>query len=108
MPFPSPEDFPKARTESTSPALAGRFFTTEPPGNYYSAETTIVQKEKNIVLKSKSMAYIFSIENMKIREQIKPKISWIQEIIKTIINQQNEKGQRVKRFKTLLFETITK
>ena len=46
LPFPSPEDFPDARTESTSPALADRFFTTEPPGNYYSAETTIVQKEK--------------------------------------------------------------
>ena len=46
LPFPSPEDFPNARTESTSPALADRFFTTEPPGNYYSAETTIVQKEK--------------------------------------------------------------
>ena len=46
-----------------------------------------VQKEKNIVLKNKSMVYIFSIESMKIREQIKPKISRIQEIIKTIINQ---------------------
>ena len=32
LPFPSPEDLPKPGTEFTSPALAGRFFTTEPPG----------------------------------------------------------------------------
>ena len=37
-PFPSPEDLPDLGVESTSPALpavsfiAGRFFTTEPPG----------------------------------------------------------------------------
>ena len=30
MPFPSPEDDPGI--EPTSPALAGGFFTTEPPG----------------------------------------------------------------------------
>ena len=32
LPFPSPGDLPGPRTELTSPALAGRFFTTEPPG----------------------------------------------------------------------------
>ena len=32
-PFPSPGDLPDPRTESTSPALAGGFFTTEPLGN---------------------------------------------------------------------------
>ena len=38
MPFPSPEDLPDPGIESTSPALlavsfiAGRFFSTEPPG----------------------------------------------------------------------------
>ena len=32
MPFPSPGDLPNPGTELTSPALAGRFFTTEPPG----------------------------------------------------------------------------
>ena len=86
MPFPSPEDFPNPRIESTSPLLAGGFFTTEPLGSYYSAKTTIVQRENNIVLNSKSMVYIFSIESMKI-EQIKPEISRIQETIKKIINQ---------------------
>ena len=33
--FPSPGDLPNPETEPmslTSPALAGRFFTTEPPG----------------------------------------------------------------------------
>ena len=32
MPFPSPGDIPDPEIEPMSPALAGRFFTTEPPG----------------------------------------------------------------------------
>ena len=32
LPFPSPGDLPSSGTEPVSPALAGRFFTTEPPG----------------------------------------------------------------------------
>ena len=32
LPFPSPEDLPNPGIESTSPALADGFFTTEPPG----------------------------------------------------------------------------
>ena len=32
LPFPSPGDLPNPRVEPTSPALAGRFFTTEPSG----------------------------------------------------------------------------
>ena len=32
LPFPSPGDLPNPGTEPTSPALAGRFFTTESPG----------------------------------------------------------------------------
>ena len=32
LPFPSPEYPPHPGTEPASPALAGRFFTTEPPG----------------------------------------------------------------------------
>ena len=31
LPFPSPGDLPKPGIEPTSPALAGGFFTTEPP-----------------------------------------------------------------------------
>ena len=32
LPFPSPGDLPDPGTEPRSPALAGGFFTTEPPG----------------------------------------------------------------------------
>ena len=32
MPFPSPGDLPDPEIKPTSPALAGGFFTTEPPG----------------------------------------------------------------------------
>ena len=32
LPFPSPGDHPDPGTEPTSPALVGRFFTTESPG----------------------------------------------------------------------------
>ena len=32
LPFPSPGDLPDPGMETTSPELAGRFFTTEPPG----------------------------------------------------------------------------
>ena len=32
LPFPSPGDLPDPGIEPASPALAGRFLTTEPPG----------------------------------------------------------------------------
>ena len=32
LPFPSPGDLPHPGMEPRSPALAGRFFTAEPPG----------------------------------------------------------------------------
>ena len=32
LPFPSPGDLPDPGIKHKSPALAGRFFTTEPPG----------------------------------------------------------------------------
>ena len=32
LPFPSPGDLPDPGIEPASPAFAGRFFTTEPPG----------------------------------------------------------------------------
>ena len=32
LPFPSPEDLPGPRIKPLFPALAGGFFTTEPPG----------------------------------------------------------------------------
>ena len=33
LPFPTPGDRPNPGIEPASPALAGRFFTTEPPGS---------------------------------------------------------------------------
>ena len=33
LPFPSPENLPNSRIKPASPALAGRFFTAEPPGS---------------------------------------------------------------------------
>ena len=35
LPFPSPGDLPDLGIEPASPALAGGFFITEPPGNPY-------------------------------------------------------------------------
>ena len=37
FPFPSPGDLPDPGTEPTSPAFAGRFLTTEPPGKPVNA-----------------------------------------------------------------------
>ena len=42
--FPSPGDLPNPGTEPTSPALAGRFFTTEPPGKPWKAVCTVVKR----------------------------------------------------------------
>ena len=36
--FPPPGDLPKPGIKPTSPALAGRFFTTEPPGKPLTAK----------------------------------------------------------------------
>ena len=39
LPFPPPGDLPNPEVEPaslTAPALAGRFFTTEPPGKPYT------------------------------------------------------------------------
>ena len=54
LPFPSPRDLPHPGMESTSPALAGGFFTTEPPG------------------KSRSHSQLED------RSQIWPQASWLQ------------------------------
>ena len=42
--FPSPEDLPSPGIEPTSPALAGGFFTTEPPGKPYEAFPAILSE----------------------------------------------------------------
>ena len=50
LPFPTPEDLPDPGIEPTSlvsPALAGGFFTTMPPGNL-SNFTTLPQDSKSL------------------------------------------------------------
>ena len=39
LPFPLPRDLPDPGTEPVSPALAGGFFTTEPPGKALSDDS---------------------------------------------------------------------
>ena len=45
LPFPSPGDLPDPGIEPVSPALAGRFFTTEPPDKHmlYAAAAKSLQ-----------------------------------------------------------------
>ena len=40
LPFLLPRDFPNPGIEPVSPALAGSFFTTEPPGTALLSSTT--------------------------------------------------------------------
>ena len=42
LPFLSPGDLPNSWIEPVSPALAGRFFTTEPPGKLFLAINTFM------------------------------------------------------------------
>ena len=45
LPFPTPGDLPDPEIEPVSPALAGRFFTTAPPGkSWYSSYCYLVTK----------------------------------------------------------------
>ena len=46
LPFPSVGNLPNSGIEPTSPALAGRFFTTEPPGNPHNG-ILFSHKKKN-------------------------------------------------------------
>ena len=46
LPFPPPGDLPDPRNEPKFPALAGRFFTTEPPGKpNYQIEAEILRED---------------------------------------------------------------
>ena len=42
LPFPSPGDLPNPGIEPASPALAGGFFTTEPPGEPVHTQTIMI------------------------------------------------------------------
>ena len=43
LPFLSPRDLPDPGIETVSPALAGGFCTTEPPGNIYTVHFSMRQ-----------------------------------------------------------------
>ena len=45
LPFPSLGDLPYPGIELASPALAGGFFTTEPPGKYHTAPRPTPKKD---------------------------------------------------------------
>lgn len=49
LPSPTPGDLPDQGIEHMSPALAGRFFTTEPPGKHPSA---FMAKENDLFLQN--------------------------------------------------------
>ena len=44
LPFPSPGDLPDLGIEPESPALAGRFFTTEPTGKPHNGILRAIKK----------------------------------------------------------------
>ena len=54
LPFPPPEDLPNPEIEPESPALAGGFFTTQPPGKpmanicIYEIITTIIMMNPRV------------------------------------------------------------
>jgi len=60
LPFPSPGSFPDAGFKFTSPALAGRFFTTEEPG-----------KITLVILITKDFNRYFSKEDIQMAKSMK-------------------------------------
>ena len=52
LPFPSPGDVPDPWIKLVSPALAGRFFTTEPPG------------KPQLYINSNSLEYLADFKNL--------------------------------------------
>jgi len=48
LPFPSPGDLPDPGMEPTSPALAGGFFTTEPPGKPQRQDKEVINMETKL------------------------------------------------------------
>ena len=50
LPFPSPGDLPNPGIKPISPALAGKFFTTEPPGKPLSLVPKFPGTPKSVLL----------------------------------------------------------
>ena len=77
LPFPSPGDLPNLGTESGSPALAGGFFTTEPPGKplfvavqllnhvwFFVPPWTAARQASLSITSSRSLFKLMSIESV--------------------------------------------
>ena len=47
LPFPPPRDLPNPGIEPVSPALAGGFFTAEPPGKYVIPQLAVIKPSLN-------------------------------------------------------------
>ena len=88
MSFPPPRDLPHPGIKRTSPALAGRFFTTEPAGNPYEvpyirelkydsvqtmAETQISPKEQLMKLGDLDVMVILEFHTGEILSQYEQK-----------------------------------
>jgi len=52
-------DLPGVRRESVSPALADRFFYTEPPGKFFKREMSIKNEYKLCTRTSKSIKIVY-------------------------------------------------
>ena len=68
LPFPSPGDLPNPRIKPISPALAGRFLTTEPTGQpirKYIMINAYIKKEEIFEINNLTL-YLQELEKMKI------------------------------------------
>ena len=54
LPFPSPGDVPDPGIKLVSSALAGRFFTTEPPGKLHGGKETLSKATKHDYSRAKA------------------------------------------------------
>ena len=71
LPFPSPEYLPNPGIEPMSPALAGGFFTTEPPGkpHWHQYHSTLLS-ESNFLHSSSFIGALLTI--VKFKKEKKP------------------------------------
>ena len=65
LPFPSPGDLPDPGIEPESPALTGRFFTTEPPGKPTLALRLVPNSQIQPTAPPMVLSYTFTIEKKK-------------------------------------------
>ena len=61
LPFPSSGELPNPGIEPTSPELAGRSFTTEPPGKDRIEASNLCKKILNLFLKTQMYSILQSL-----------------------------------------------